>query len=381
MPSNARATGAARGQGIAPRSAAARSTSAVGPVAELRAVIEAMPEAVLICDPEDRVRMGNPAADRLFANQPVTDVADLLARFEPLPAGALPDHPVTVRPRRVPNRWFEMRSVRIGREAGEDATATAAGPDPTFDPGGRIVILRDVTSANIERAERRAFLAILSHELRTPITTIYAGSRVLARRRAGEAGASEAGKSREIAADISAEAARLYDVVEDLLVLTRAEQGVLELSDEPVLLQRAVESAVRVVRSRHPDIPIIVAGNPSPPAVRGDGVYIEQVLRNLIGSATRFGAAGTPIIVRFTSSPGEVAVSVLDRGPDLTAEELTTSFALTDVPPGPRRFGLGIGLFVCRRLVESMRGRVWVSRREGGGAEFGFALPRLDASD
>src|SRR6266404_1703317 len=217
--------GAPRRQ-VRARSAAARTPASVGPSAELRAVLEAMPEAVLVCDPDDRIRIVNPAAERLFKGRPVRDRSDLLGRFEPLPIDPSPDKPVTLRPRDVPNRWFELRSVPVSRGAQpSDGQAT-----------GRIFILRDVTEARLARAERRAFLSILSHELRTPITTIYAGSRVLARR------GSERPAGTEIAADISAEAAHLYDVVEDLLVLTRAEQGLLDLSVEPVLLQRVVET-------------------------------------------------------------------------------------------------------------------------------------------
>ena len=290
-----------RRQRVTPRSAAAPTPPAVGAPAELRAVVEAMPEAVLICDPRGRVRLANPVADRLFAGQPVRSLRDLRSRFEPLPAGAPSEKPVTVRPRHLPNRWFEIRSVQVGRDV-EPSSA------------GRIIVLRDVTSSHVERLERRAFLSILSHELRTPITTIYAGSRVLARRKTTAPEAAQ-----EIAADISAEASRLYDVVEDLLVLTRVEQGVLELTQEPTLLQQVVTSASRAVRSRRPEVPFIVAGASNSPAVRADPVYLEQVVRNLVAAAMRFGGPGAPVIVRIEpTAEGDVAVCVLDQGPALT---------------------------------------------------------------
>jgi signal transduction histidine kinase len=354
---------------LAARSASA-TTEPTGAPAELRAVINSMPEAVFVCDSADRVRLVNPAADRLFSGRPVLDRRDLLSRFEPLPSTVSGDEPVALRPRDLPNRWFELRSFAIDRsESPDNVTTSAIGGGR----GGRILVLRDVTTAREQRSERRALLSILSHELRTPITTIYAGSRVLAR---GNTATTDA--SREIAADISAEAARLYDVVENLLVLTRAEQGVLELSAEPVLLQRIIESAVRIAQTRIADVPTIRAGVTDPPAVLGDGVYLEQVVRNLVMAAAKFGGPGSPIIVRLEAAGDEVIVRVLDRGPDLSDDEILTSFALTDTKQGVRRAGLGIGMFVCRRLVEAMHGRVWASRRPDGGAEFGFALPRFD---
>jgi signal transduction histidine kinase len=352
--------GAPRRQ-VRARSAAARPGASVGPSAELRAVLDVMPEAVLVCDPDDRIRIVNPAAERLFKGRPVRDRSDLLQRFEPLPIDPPPDKPVTLRPRDVPNRWFELRSVPVSR-----------GPQPSNgEATGRIFILRDVTEARLARAERRAFLSILSHELRTPITTIYAGSRVLARR------GSERPAGTEIAADISAEAAHLYDVVEDLLVLTRAEQGLLDLSVEPVLLQRVVETSIRLASSRAPSVPIVRTGITDPPAVHADPVYIEQVIRNLVTAASRYGGPNAPVVIRLEADDREVSLRVLDRGPDLRPREAERLLDLVDEPRS-RRQGAGIGPFVCRRIVESMGGRIWAAPGDDGGAEIGFALPRYD---
>jgi K+-sensing histidine kinase KdpD len=219
-----------------------------------------------------------------------------------------------------------------------------------------------------------AFLSILSHELRTPITTIYAGSRVLARH-----GATSPRASAEIAADISAEAAHLYDVVEDLLVLSRAGSGVLDLSDEPVHLQRLVEGAVRIAAGRTPDTPIVFEEATDPPTARGDTGYVEQVVRNLLTAAIRTAPPATPVTVRLAGRDGEVSVSVLDRGSDPTDDDLARAWELSDATTSSGRTGNGIGLHVCRLLVDAMHGRVWLARRRGGGAERGFALPRYAA--
>ena len=344
----------------ASRSAAARPAS-VEASPELQAVLEAMPEAVLVCDPEDRVQIVNRAADRLFSGRPVRDRADLLSRFEPPMDDPAREQPLTLRARDLPNRWFELRDFGVGRQ--QDAV--------DGQRGGRILVLRDVTEARVARAERRAFLAILSHELRTPITTIYAGSRVLARH------GSKPPVGSEIAADISAEAARLYDVVEDLLVLTRVEQGLLDLSLEPVLLQRIVETSVRLAGRRTPSVPIVRTGIPDPPAVRGDPVYIEQVVRNLVTAAAQYGGPDVPLVIHLDAGESEVRLSILDKGPDLRPSDAERLFDLDDELPGVRQRA-GIGPFVCRRIVESMDGRIWAAPREDGGAEIGFALPRFD---
>ena len=284
-----------------------------------------------------------------------------MSRFEPLPAGSPADGTLLVRPTRMPNRWYELRSVPLDR-AGQGT--------------GRILVLRDVTSSHEQRADRHAYLAILSHELRTPITTIYAGSRLLTRRirRGGP-------PTDQIAADISVEAARLYDLVEDLLALTRLERELLELSDEAVSLPRVVEAAIRTVASRSPGVPLIVAGATDPPTVHGDTAYVEHAVRNLLMSATRFGGPGAPVIVRIEPHDHEVAVRFLDRRGDDSPAELSMSYALVDEPTAPSRLGLGIPLFVARRLIEAMAGRVWARPREDGGAELGFVLPVYAEAD
>jgi signal transduction histidine kinase len=353
-----------------PPRASAAPAGELDATAELRAVINAMPEAVFVCDADDRIRLVNPAGNALFEHHPIRDREDFLSRFVTVKPDGASGEPVTLR-RDAANRRYELRSFPLNR--GE-----AAAGGSTSRRTGTLLVLRDVTADHEERGERHAFLSILSHELRTPITTIYAGSRVLARR---EAAAAPTPASREIAADISAEAARLYDVVEDLLVLTRAEQGLLELADEAVLLPRAVEAAVRIAHARSADVPVVIDGLPDPPAVSGDPYYIEQVVRNLVTAAARFGSAASPVIVRLDARGDEVAATVLDRGPDVTTEDVRTSFSLNEAPSSERRWGLGIGLFVCRRLIEAMDGRIWVRPRDGGGAEFGFALRRYAEPD
>jgi K+-sensing histidine kinase KdpD len=142
-----------------------------------------------------------------------------------------------------------------------------------------------------------------------------------------------------------------------------------------------VEGAIRISRTRDGQVPIVIQGSTEPPAVRGDATYIEQVIRNLVTSAARFGGPDSPVVVRLEEAEDEVSVSVLDRGPSPTDDDIRTSFSLSEKPTGRRSWGVGLAMFVCRRLVEAMQGRVWARRRKGGGAEFGFALPRYPITD
>jgi signal transduction histidine kinase len=355
----------------------------------VRAVIDALPEAVFVTESDGELRLTNPAADRLFAGQPVQDRADLLSRFEEIApdrrrrrpgvtAPGDPSRPVTVRPRDQPNRWFALRTVALNPDADRASEgAVEAGTATTPEPAGQTVfVLRDVTDSRDLRPVREAFLAVLSHELRTPITTIYAGSSVLARRPTLSPPA-----TRTLARDISAEAARLYDLVEDLLVLARLERRVLEPLDEPVLVQRAVDATIRMIGDRLADAPIERTGDVDVPPVHGDATYVEQAMRNLLLGSIRYAGPSPdrPVLVDLRSDPaaGEVLVAVRDRGPALSPDELDRAFELPDASAVGRPAGAGVGPFVCRHLIEAMGGRVWASNRPDGGVEMGFAL-RID---
>jgi two-component system phosphate regulon sensor histidine kinase PhoR len=380
-------------QGPAGSRRPADGSSRPADLGRVRAVIDALPEAVIVTESDGDLRLTNPAADRLFANRPIVDRSDLLARFEPIDPGPGPAQPtadrsgdatVTVRPRGQPNRWFTLRSVPLDTSAAPgdrladlvadgDPEAPAAPEGQQQQPGGTVFVLRDVTDSRDLRPVREAFFEVLSHELRTPITTIYAGSSVLARRPSLSASATQT-----LAGNINAEAARLYDLVEDLLVLARLERRILDPLDEPVLVQRAVDSTVRMIFDRLGAVPIERREEIDLPPVHGDTTYVEQACRNLIMASIRFAGpeADRPLIVDVRSDPeaGEVLLTVLDRGPGLTQTDLDEAFELPTAGAVGRLAGSGVGPFVCRHLVEAMGGRVWSRNRPDGGIESGFAL-------
>lgn len=335
--------------------------------AELRAVIEAVGEAVLVCDGAGVVSLVNPAAETLFAGHSVTTYDDLLSRFV-APAGQPIDptvEPAELRLTERPNQWVELRVYPV-----PGVSHRSGGRD---DGRGRIAVMRDISAARRARAQREAFLGILSHELRTPITTIYAGSKVLARDEP-----LAASTRRDLANDISAEAERLFRLVEDLLVMTRVERGVLHPASEPVLLQHVVSAAIRLEAAHWPVTRIDLMSPNNLAAASGDATYVEQVIRNLLSNAAKYSPPDGSIEVRLAETDGEVVIRVLDRGRGFQSDETADLFELFYRSPttAAQASGAGIGLFVCRRLINAMGGRIWAKPRSGGGAEFGFALRR-----
>jgi PAS domain S-box-containing protein len=226
---------------------------------------------------------------------------------------------------------------------------------------------------------REAFVGVVSHELRTPITTIFGGTRVLARRwREMDEAARD-----DLLGDVASEADRLYRLVEDLLVLTRVESGRLDRGDQPVHLGRVLARVVASEEARWPGVRFDIAVAPGLPTVLGEDAYLEQIVRNLLANAAKYGGEGTTVTVEAADTPDGVEIRVLDEGPGIEESEAEAVFDLFYRSPrtAGRATGAGIGLFVCRQLATAMGGRIRAGSHAGGGAALVVTLPRTTDDD
>ncbi len=223
------------------------------------------------------------------------------------------------------------------------------------------------------REFRDAFIGVISHELRTPITTIYGMSHILRQR----LDTMDPQVVADHLGDIEAEADRLRRLTEDLLVLSRAESRRLVLGADPIIIARLVRSAVDGERLRSPAHTFTVEVSPKLPLVLGEDVYIEQVVRNFLNNAAKYSPSGTTIRVTVAAEDDGAAVRVTDEGPGLKEQDPDQLFELFYRAPDAihAASGAGIGLFVCRELIQAMDGRIWAAAAASGGAEFGFWLP------
>lgn len=342
--------------------------------AELESVLAAIGEGIVVLAPDGRVHSANLAAERVLGG-PVSDLDALRARLgqgaDALAAPGVAFGPEEVQLTGRPATWVEVTAYPTSAEEADGSVGDPAEPGTA---GGSVLVIRDVTAFRQGQGLREAFLGLLSHELRTPVTSIYAAATVLGR---PDRGISEEVKA-EILSDIVAESDRLYRLVEDLLVLARFDEG-LDLVREPSLLQRVVPNVIASEAPRWPRTQLQVDVARDLPAVTGDETSIQQVIRNLVSNAAKYGPPGQPVdIVVDAPDRDGVRVRVLDRGPGISGPEAEAVFAPFYRSPATARTagGAGIGLFVCRRLVEAMSGRIWAGTRDGGGSEFGFWLPR-----
>ena len=217
------------------------------------------------------------------------------------------------------------------------------------------------------QALREAFTGVLSHELRTPVTTIYGATQLLVR------GVTEE-KQRELLVDARDEAARLHRMVEDLLVLTRAERGTLQLEPEPVLVQRVAPIVAHEVEQRFARAEIHVKLGGALPPVLADETGLRQVLRNLLVNGIRYGDPPVELLARPDGAFVEIVVR--DQGPGLLEGEVDELFTLFYRAPSTARRspGTGIGLYIVKQLVETMGGSV-AATLDSGGLAFRIRLP------
>jgi PAS domain S-box-containing protein len=295
----------------------------------------------------------------------------------------------------------ENRTVRGDEAIAErpDGTRVYFVPHPTplRDANGTLMgavnVLVDVTerrraedalrttaeALRASNAVKDEFLGLVSHELRTPVTTIFGNARLLHER--GHRLTAE--DKREMVADIAYDSERLLGIIENLLMLTRLESGT-QLELEPQVLAQVVRTSIEGYRRRDPLRSIQLSLEPRHIIVEADATFLELVLNNLISNADKYSPAGAEVEVVVRADETEAQVLVLDRGMGIRKADITRVFApfFRSDAARARASGLGIGLAVCKRVIETQGGRIWALPRAGGGTEMGFALPlALDPED
>ncbi len=293
-----------------------------------------------MCAADGRVTLANPAGQRSLPG---------------VETRTYDDDPRPVR------RWQPSRHPRSGRAAGRSSSrprpiriagsssppTRSSGPGVQNDGEETILVMRDVTDARRREAIRETFVGVLSHELRTPVTTIYGGAKLLAREgldaRRGDS--SERVRRHHGGDRASASTGRGRRRPEPV----RRPAG--DIGAEPVLLQRLLPRVVSSEEGRWPGVTFRLEIEPNLPTVVADPTYVEQVFRNLLSNAAKYGGVGHR---RSRSSPttgdDEVTVRILDDGPGLLGrgDRSPVRAVLPLARDRPDRQRGGIGLFVSR---------------------------------
>jgi two-component system sensor histidine kinase KdpD len=181
---------------------------------------------------------------------------------------------------------------------------------------------------------------------------------------------------RSMVSDIAEDSERLLGIIENLLLLTRLGSGT-KPDVEPQVLNRVVRTSIDTFTRRHEGRRVTFLGVARLLIVDVDRTSIELLIGNLLSNAVKYSPPTTDIDVVLQVKGREAQVLVLDRGIGLAEEDADSLFApfYRAVTAKKQANGIGVGLAVCKRVIESHGGRIWAKPRDGGGSEFGFALP------
>ena len=334
--------------------------------ARFRALLEADPNPILALDEESRVSWATRQAGELFGC-PVdrligTQLGDLVALHKDETPTQLGDRPV-------------FRSETTGRRFdGTHFPAEIA--RSTFELDGQpfqVAVISDVTWRHEADQIRDRFLGVLSHELRTPVTSIYGGTQLLL----GRGARLDPETRNELLEGVAAEAERLQRMIENLVAMARIERGGEFGGVRPVLLERIIKQLVEREKALWPEVTISLSSTGPVQMVAADEEYLAQIMRNLLSNAAKYSGAGSTVEVSLEDAEGEVLIKVRDNGPGISEDDADRLFGLyyRSAQQATTAPGAGIGLFVCRELVAAMGGRIWARARPEGGSEFGFSIP------
>jgi signal transduction histidine kinase len=215
-------------------------------------------------------------------------------------------------------------------------------------------------------------MGIVSHELRTPLTVLLGALHTALLPELPEE------EKRQLVEDGLWEAEALGRLLENLLELARFQAKRLELIKESVSVEAAAQNLASKFSSISPLHSLVLDIPPGLPETEADSIKVERVLQNLVDNAIKYSPRGGEIRVSARKDKEQLVVSVSDQGIGISAEDQPRLFNLFErlaESSASSNRGIGLGLYVCRMLVEAHDGRIWVESKPGKGSTFYFTLP------
>ncbi|MPZ97938.1 MAG: PAS domain-containing protein [Dehalococcoidia bacterium] len=240
---------------------------------------------------------------------------------------------------------------------------------------GDVVVFEDLTPQLEREQQAQEFLALASHELRSPLTSITGFSRRLARRARNGAGLdAEAADELET---LLLESERMRRMVELFLDMSRLDANVLTVEPEPIEVRHLVGREIAMLRERYPSAIFEEEYEDDEAIVETDEQRMRQIVSNLMDNAAKYGGVPPRVRVSVTRREGGIAITVHDNGDGIPPEDLDRVFDrfYRGRATSSGRKGLGLGLYISRRLAEHLGARLEASSKAGEGSEFRFWLP------
>jgi PAS domain S-box-containing protein len=350
--------------------------------ARLENILRSIPAPVLVAGPDGRLMLINTAAEKalgvpkeLALHQKLSKVLQGSKAGQAL-AEALLGETLVLTP--------GLTEVSVGSPTRRDLqvhVASISTPEGSYD--GSVIVIADVTEIKELADLKSELVSITSHEIKTPITAINLAARTLE----GAMDVLEPEERDEIVGIIVNQSVRLKNLVTNLLDLSKIEAGRaldldLQESDTEEMLRSALEAVEQGLSRREHTFEIEV--HPEAASVPMDRSKIEQVVINFLTNAVKYSEPGSVHLVARPEGEGHVRIEICDHGQGIQPDELPTVFDRFQRVGGGehrRQSGHGLGLHLCKGLVEAHGGRIGVESVVGRGSTFYFVLPRRRATE
>lgn len=336
-----------------------------------QAILESINEGVVVAGDDGSVVMVNAAAERILASSREQLLGQTIKKL------------------------YAELLLAAGRKTGKQAVfeweekivmgSLAPVRMPEGPLLGYVAVFRDVTQERQAEQSKSRFVATISHELRTPMTSIKGYVELLAAGAAGQVTAEQ----RRYLDIVNDNTERMVSLVNNLIAVSEMEKGTIQVEPKRVDMKGVIQEAVQAVRSeaaeRQLNLSVDVPADLKP--AQGDPTRLRQIMDNLLDNALRFTPPAGRITVWATEAHLEdngdapqsfLVVSVRDTGVGIPAEEHGHIFEKFHRVPNPMSMeagGSGIGLAIVKSLVEAHGGRIWVDSQIGEGSTFSFVIP------
>lgn len=342
---------------------------------ELEAILRGIGDGVLVTDPDINLLMINPVAARIF------QLADDLPSKAPVPQ-AIPNEVLLELLNEVrENRSHAVREIIVANPDNPKrqkvyqglaaAISTAEG-----DLQGIVTVLRDITSQKELEQMKSNFLSVVSHELRTPLHSIKGFVDIILMGKTGEVNDLQ----KDFLGTVKQQTEQLQTMISNLLESSRLEAGQVKLRISETSVAEIAERVVAKLGPLANDKQVTLATESDGPlTVEADQIRLEQVITNLVDNAIKFTPREGAVTVKGQDWGDEIKISVIDTGIGISPENQVKLFdRFYQVDSGSTRSykGTGLGLNICRHIIEHHNGHIWVESEEGQGSTFAFVIPK-----
>lgn len=347
---------------------------------ELETILAGIGDGVLVVDADLRLVLMNPVASRIFALGATPKAGTALHQL--LPDHVLIDFLDEVKSQPTGAAIREIELTPLGHPNPQIYQALAAPLMVGASLQGIATVLRDITSQKELEKMKSNFLSVVSHELKTPLHSIKGFVDIILMDKTGPVTEIQ----RDFLETVKQQTNHLQRMIDDLLEFSRLESGRVSMRlspvDIPVVVEAVVDKLTPLADTAEVTLINLVPENLS--AISADPWRLEQVVTNLVDNAIKFTPVQGTVTIRAEEKEDIIQVSVQDTGIGIPPGQLDRVFdRFYQIDGGVNRLykGTGLGLTICRHIVEHHGGRIWVESDYGHGATFYFTISKHLQSD